>query len=107
MSLAKLSCCAISSPLRTEKSRLAPVKDEIALGEVPALVDLGEGVEVAERGDHDLAGAAFGVDVVRDRVTLACGAVFIDRDRALAVEMRRRLVAIEVIEDGRKRFSSF
>src|SRR5882672_9015298 len=40
-----------------QRARLGPVDDELALGEVPALLDLGERVEVAERGDHDLAAA--------------------------------------------------
>jgi hypothetical protein len=43
--------------------------------------------------------------VVGDRVALACRAVTVDVDRALAVEVRRRLVAIEVVEDGCKRFA--
>ena len=34
---------------------LAPVEDELALGEQPRSVHFGEGVEVAERRDHDLA----------------------------------------------------
>jgi hypothetical protein len=88
------------------RSRLALVEDEFTLGEVPAPVDPGEGVEVAEGGDHKIARAVFAVDVVSDRVALARGAVPIDGDRALASEVRRNLVAIEVLEDRCKRFPS-
>jgi hypothetical protein len=97
------SCYAAAGAVIT--SCLAPVEDEFALGEVPAAVELGEGVEVAEGGDHDLAVAVFGVDVVGDRVALAGRAVTLERDGALPVEVRGHLVAIEVVEDGRQRFS--
>ena len=50
---------------------LAPVEDELAFGEAPAPVDLGEVVEVAEGGDHDHAGVVFGEHMVGDRVALA------------------------------------
>src|SRR5262245_20528692 len=93
--------------LRTEEPCLAPVDDEIALGEVPTLVDLGERVEVAERRDYELADAVFAEHVVRDRVALAGGVPPVDRDRALAVEVGGDLVALEVLEDGRERLPPF
>src|SRR4051794_3627878 len=93
------SCCS-------HGSRLAPVQNELAFGEIPATVEFDEAVEVAQRRDHDLADAILGVDMVGDRVALAGGAVPVDGDRALAVEVRRCLVAIEVVEDGCERFAS-
>src|SRR4051812_13355675 len=44
--------------------------------------------------------------MVRDRVALAGGAVPVDRDRALAVEVRGHLIAVQVVEDGLERFAS-
>jgi hypothetical protein len=43
--------------------------------------------------------------VVRDRVALARGAVPVDPDRALPVEVGGHLVAVQVFEDGRERLS--
>ena len=57
-------------------------QDEVAFGEVPAPAEPGEGVEVAERGDHDLARAVLAEDVVGDRVALACGAAPVEGDGA-------------------------
>src|SRR6476660_6072398 len=91
---------------RAQGSRLAPVEDELALGEVPAPVELAEGVEVAEGGDHDLAAPVFGVEVVGERVALSGRARTGESHGALAVEVRRDLVAVEVVEDGCERFSS-
>ena len=54
---------------------LAPVEDELALGEQPRSVDFGEGVEVAERRDHDLAFAVGREQVMGDRVALTGRAV--------------------------------
>jgi hypothetical protein len=45
------------------------------------------GSRVAKRGDHDLAHAVLGEEVVGNRVALASGLVSIERHRALAVEM--------------------
>ena len=93
---------AVALPRRgcTQRPCLAPVEDELAFGEVPAAVDLGECVEVAERGDHDLAVAVLGEDVVRDRVALAGRAVAVERDGALPVEVRRGLVAVRSSKTG-------
>jgi hypothetical protein len=66
---------------------------------------LREDVEVAKGGDHDLAGSVFGVEVVGDGVALAGGAIAVENDGALAIEVRRYLVAVEVIEDRRQRLS--
>ncbi len=40
---------------RSRRSRLAPLEEEIPLGEVATTVNPGEGVKVTERGDHELA----------------------------------------------------
>jgi hypothetical protein len=42
---------------------------------------------------------------MRDRVAEAGGAITVERDRALAVEVRGRLVLPEVVEDGRQPLS--
>ena len=81
--------CRLGSGPRSRRSRLAPVEEELPLGEGPTTVNLRERVKVPERGDHDLAVAVLGEEVVGDRVTLARGAVAVDRDRALPVEVRR------------------
>src|SRR4249920_787244 len=80
--------CRLGSDPRSRQSRLAPVEEQLTLGEVPATVNFDERVKVPERGDHDLAVACFGEEVVGDRVALAGGAVAVDRDRALAVSNR-------------------
>ena len=38
-----------------ERSCLAPVEDQVRFGQVPGAAELGEGVQVAKGGDHDLA----------------------------------------------------
>src|SRR6185312_6738460 len=86
---------------------LAPVEDELALGEQPRSVHFGEGVEVAERRDHDLALAVGREQVMRDRVALTGRTVTVKRDRALAVEVRGRVVLLEVLEDLGQRLSAF
>ena len=68
--------------LRSGWPGLAPVENEIALGEIPGTVDLGEGVQVAQRGDHDRALAVGREQVVRDRVALAGGPVAVEFDSA-------------------------
>src|SRR3984957_1533060 len=83
-------------------SGFAPVQEQVALGEEPGAVDLGEDVAVAGRANHDHALAVDGVEVVRDRVAEAGGAITVERDRALAVEVRGRLVLTEVLKDGRQ-----
>src|SRR5690242_10115867 len=88
------------------RSCLAPVEDEFAFGVIPASVELCEGVEITERGDHDLVGAVFGVDMVGDRVALSARAVTVEDHGALAVEMCGGLVAVEVFEDRGERIAS-
>src|ERR1700748_469476 len=86
---------------------LAPVEDEVALGEQPRAVGLDECVEVAQRCDHDLALAVGGEQVVRDRVALAGGPLAVEHHGALPVEMSRRLVLVQGLEDGGKCLTSF
>jgi DNA-binding CsgD family transcriptional regulator len=54
---------------RSRWSGFAPVEKEPPLGEGPTTVNLGEGVKVSERGDHDHASTVVGEEVVRDRST--------------------------------------
>src|SRR4029077_20228581 len=89
-----------------QRSRLAPVEDELPLCEEPAPVDLGERIQVAERGDHDLALAVLVEDVMGEGVALTRGAVAVDGDRALTVEVRGHLVAVQVVEHWRERLPS-
>jgi GNAT superfamily N-acetyltransferase len=46
---------ADSLEIRIPLPRLAPVQDQVALGEEPGTIDLYEDAEVAQCGDHDLA----------------------------------------------------
>src|SRR3954447_9932518 len=93
-----------ATPLRTEHARLGPVEVEPALVEQPGAVVLEKGVPVAERRDHQLALAVLRVHVVSEAVGLARGPIAIELDRALPVEVHRRLVRVEVLEDRRERF---
>src|SRR5690349_9670137 len=81
---------------------LAPVEDEVALSEQPRIASLDEGVEVAQRCDHDLALAVGGEQVMRDRVALAGGPRAVEFHGVLPVEMSRRLVLVQVLENGRQ-----
>src|SRR5690349_14219280 len=76
------------------RARLGPVDDEVALGEVPGAVDLREGVQVPQCGDHDLAFAIGRGQVVGDGVALAGCRVAVEEDRALSVEVRGGLVLV-------------
>jgi hypothetical protein len=55
--------------------------------------------------DHDLSEPLFGEDVVGDGVALSRGAVALERDRALSVEVHRGLVAVQVGEDRGQRLT--
>src|SRR5580692_6641647 len=92
---------------RTPGSRLAPLEDDLALRDIPSLFDLGEGVEVAQPRDHHHAGAVFRIDVVGNGVAVSGRAVPVQDDGTLAVEVHRRFVAVQVIEDRRQRLSAF
>src|SRR5689334_25004685 len=81
-----------------EGSCLAPVEDQVPFGEEPAVADLGERVEVAKGGDHDPADTVLAEEVVGDGVALAGCTVTFDDNRALPVEMRRRVVLVQVGE---------
>src|SRR5580704_2359946 len=61
--------------LWSRRPRLAPVQEQFALFEEPRSLQLDKAVEVAKGGDHDLALAVVGEEVVSDGVGLAGGTV--------------------------------
>ena len=65
---------------RGRRSRFAPFEKGFPLGEEPTTVNPDESVKVSERGDHSVAVAVLGEEVMGDRVALAGGMVAIDRD---------------------------
>src|ERR1700761_622897 len=56
-----------------QRSRLDPVDEELALGEEPTFVALGECVEIANGGDHQAALAVDDRDVMRETIADAGG----------------------------------
>jgi hypothetical protein len=76
---------------------LDPVDVEVALGEQPGTAHLDERVAVSKMGNHQLALTVFGVEVVSDAVALPRRPVAVENDGALPVEVRRRLLAVEVL----------
>jgi hypothetical protein len=76
------------------------LEDDLAFRDVSRLVHLGEGVEVAQPRDHHCAGSLFVVDVVGNRVAVSGRLLPVKSDGTLAVEVHRRLEAVDVIEDG-------
>src|ERR1700730_12066825 len=80
-------------------------RDQIALLEVPSTVAPPATVEIAKRRDHDLALAVPGEEVVRDRVALTGRVITVERDGALPIEVRGRLVPSEIREDRRQRLA--
>src|ERR1700730_186701 len=88
-------------------SSFAPLENDLALGDVPGFVNSGEDVEIVQPRDHHSAGAVLGEDVMRNGVAVTGRTVAVDRDGALAVEVHRDFVPVEVVEHRRQRFSSF
>ena len=90
----------ISPPSVGQGPGLAPFEDDLALGDIATLVDLGEGVEVAQPGDHHHASAVLRVNVVGNGVAVAGRPALFQADSALAVEVHRVFVPVQIIEDG-------
>src|SRR6185295_3678131 len=88
------------------RTRLGPVDVELALREQPGPIGLDEGVEIPKGGDHQLALAVLRVEVVSQAIALAGRSAAIQRDLALAVEVRRRVVSVEVIEHRGERLAA-
>src|SRR5487761_446187 len=81
-----------------------PLDHQLALGEQPGAVGLpGELIQIANERHHQGALTTYLVQVMGDAVRLTCGTVPVDHYGALPVEMHRRLIGIQVVEDGRQR----
>src|SRR3954464_7968103 len=85
-----------------DRARLCPIQVQPALGKQPRALFLDEGVAIAKVRDHELAHALLRVDVVRQTVGVPRRRISVERDRALAVEVHRRFVRVEVLEHRRK-----
>src|SRR5713101_1958942 len=82
-----------------------PVDMEETLREQPDAVPLHEGVEVAQRGDHEAPLPTVEGDVMRQAVDFPGASVAREReDRALADEVRGGLVFVQLREHGSERF---
>src|SRR3954463_10332439 len=91
-------CLNPTLPLGMRRTGLGPVDVELALGEQPGPVGLDEGVEIPNGRDHQLALAVLRVQVVGQAIALAGRTIPLEGDRALTVEVRCRLVPVEVVE---------
>ena len=92
---------------RTEGSCLAPLKDDLTVCDVPALVDFGKAIEVPQPCDHHHSYAFLDIDVVGNGVAVTGRPTFLEAHGALPVEVHRLLIAIQIREYRRQRRSSF
>ena len=100
------TCLARRRKIHDSARSLQPVDVEQALGKQPRPVDLCEGVEVAEIGDHQASLFAIDREVMRNAVGFARGAIAVQReDRALSDEMHGGGVLVQVGEDRSERLA--
>ena len=85
----------------SQRTLLNPVNIEQALGKQPLTVRLHEGVFVAKVGHHETTLIIFHCEMVRYALSLPDGSIACEReDGALPNEVHRRIVFVQVREDG-------
>jgi hypothetical protein len=83
-----------------------PIGIKSAVGEKPCAVDLHEGVEVTERGNHHASLLIVDCQVMRQALTLGCAPIICQREcGGLPDEVRGGFVFARLGEHLRKRFA--
>src|SRR3954451_7484886 len=96
-------CGMVGEAVTSESAGFGPADIQPALDETPRPVGLDEAVLIAQRGDHQPAPTAVRRDVVGQAVGLPRRAVAVDPNGALAVEVHRDVVGVQVVEHGPQR----
>ena len=82
-----------------ERSRLYPVHKKFSLCKIPGAIDLREPVEIANGSDHHAAFTSVRRYMMRQAVADSGRLGSIQYRRALAVEVSRDFILVEVVED--------
>src|SRR6266702_7407721 len=93
----------ISSRFRGPNCVFRSSHHQLALGEETGAVLLYELVEVTDRRDHQRAFVTVQAHMMSNAVAFTGRSIAIEADGALAVEMRRRLILVQIGEDGSER----
>jgi hypothetical protein len=89
-----------------ESAGLRPIDHQLAFAEVPRAVVFNERIQIADRGGHEAALRTVDLDVVGHAVGHSGGAFAVESRGALAIEVHRRHVRVELVEYRSKRGTS-